>query len=291
MGVGEEFREFCGNLAVTKRSDIAYRYARITKRLNLDFWTSDSEVNHSFYTGSYGRGTAIGLTSDVDMIFQLPYEVYKQFDAYTTNGQAALLQEVRKSIQNTYSVTNIGSDGCVVVVPFDDSITFEVQPAFLNNIGSYTFPDSTGGGRWRTTNPKPEIDEIGSMDKTTNGNLKNLCKMARAWKANWDVPMGGLLIDTLAYYFIRDWPHKDKSYLYHDFMSRDFFDFVSNQDESKSYWLSPGAGQYVWRTGGFEYKAKRCRNISVEAINYSTGGKEWSARQKWREIYGSAYPA
>ncbi len=290
MGVGEDFRIFCGELVVRDRDSIALRYGRITKRLNLDYWNSDSDAYHSFYTGSYGRGTATGLTSDVDMLFRLPYEVYERFNAYTTNGQAALLQEVRASIKKTYSVTEIGSDGSVIVVPFDDGITFEVLPAFVNKDQSYTFPDSTGGGKWKTTNPKPEIDAITSMDGTTNGNLKNLCKMARSWKATWTVPMGGLLIDTLAYYFIRDWEYKVKSYLYYDWMSRDFFDYLAAQDEKKDYWLSPGANQYVWRTSSFEYKAKRCRNIAIEAIEHERKGETWSARQKWREIYGTIYP-
>lgn len=290
MGVGEDFRTFCSQLVVRDRDSIASRYGRITKRLNLEYWGSDSDTYHSFYTGSYGRGTATGLTSDVDMLFRLPYQVYERFDAYTTNGQAALLQEVRASIKKTYSVTEVGSDGSVVVVPFDDGITFEVLPAFSNKDDSYTFPDSTGGGKWRTTNPKPEIDEIASMDGSTNGNLKNLCKMARSWKATCSVPISGLLIDTLAYYFIRNWEQKDKSYLYYDWMSRDFFGYLAEQDEKQQYWLSPGANQFVWRTGSFEYKAKRCRNIALEAIEHERKGEAWSARQKWREIYGTAYP-
>ena len=52
--------------------------------------------------GSYGRGTAID-TSDIDMLFVLPYAVYKQYNSYVGNGQSALLQAVRSSLQKTYS--------------------------------------------------------------------------------------------------------------------------------------------------------------------------------------------
>jgi hypothetical protein len=291
MGVGEDFRKFCDELVVRKRDSIAQRAGLITRRLNLAYWDTDSHASHSFYTGSFGRGTAIGLTSDVDMLMRLPYEVYQRFNDYRTNGQAALLQEVRAHIIKTYPVTNIGSDGCVVAVPFDDGITIEVLPAFSNSDESFTFPDSREGGKWKTTSPKPEIDEIASMDGKTNGNLKNLCKMARAWKATWDVPIGGLLIDTLAYSFIRSWIYRDKSYLYYDLMSRDFFEHLVAQDENQTYWLSPGASQYVWKTGPFNYKAKRARNMSIEAIGFAQKGHDWSARQKWREIYGYSYPA
>lgn len=194
-------------------------------------------------------------------------------------------------IRTTYSTSEVGADGQVVVVPFTDGVTFEVLPAFVNKDGSYIFPDANSGGSWKTTNPKPEIDAIQAMDDSCNGNLKNLCRMARAWKRMWAVPMSGLLIDTLAYYFIRDWAHRDKSFLYYDYMSRDFFSYLAGQDEAKSYWLSPGAKQYVWRWDKFEYKAKRCYNISIEAIQHETKHETYSARQKWREIYGSNYPS
>ncbi|HOP18223.1 MAG TPA: hypothetical protein PLX99_16560 [Gammaproteobacteria bacterium] len=92
------------------------------------------------------------------------------------------------------SRSQIGADGQVVVVAFTDNVTFEVLPAFENKDDSFTYPDSNNGGSWKVTNPRPEIAEINRMDKECNGNLKNLCKMARAWKKEWNVPISGLLI-------------------------------------------------------------------------------------------------
>ncbi len=77
MGVGEGFRTFCSNLAITNRSSISGRYELITRRFNLDFWSVDSKVYHSIYAGSYGRNTATGATSDVDTIFWLPIAYYR----------------------------------------------------------------------------------------------------------------------------------------------------------------------------------------------------------------------
>src|SRR6266576_549668 len=290
MGVGEDFREFVSHLAIRDRESISTRYQLITRRLNLEFWNLDSHTSHSFYTGSYGRGTAISLTSDVAMLFSLPNDLYFQYDAHQGNGQSSLLQSVRAAIQKTYPSTSIGADGQVVVVPFNDGITFEVLPAFLNQSDSYTFPEATGGGSWKTTNPKPEIDAMATVDAGVNGNLKNLAKMMRSWKAQWDVPIGGLLIDTLGYAFIQTWGYRDKSYLYYDFMSRDFFDYLASQDPSQQYWKSPGAGQYVLRKGNFEYKATRCRNIATDAIDADSKGHTFSARRYWREVYGTSYP-
>lgn len=290
MGVGEDFGAFCGNLAITNRGSISDRYELITRRFNLEFWNSDSRLNHSLYTGSYGRHTAIGSTSDVDMIFWLPVAYYNTYSAYIGNGQSSLLQLFRNALQKTYNTTQIGADGQVVVVSFTDGVTFEILPAFENTNDSFTYPDSNNGGSWKVTNPRPEIAEINRVDKEYNGNLKCLCRMARAWKKEWSVPISGLLIDTMAYNFIRNYEYREKSFLYYDFMSRDFFAFLAGQSETQQYWLSPGANQYVWRTGGFEYKALRCRNIAIDACGYQGEKYGWTARQRWREIYGTSYP-
>lgn len=121
------------------------------------------------------------------MLFVLPYETYVQFNNYQSNGQSALLQAIKNSIQKTYN-SYIKADGQVVKVDFTDGINFEIVPCFLNTDKSYTYPDSNGGGSWKTTNPKPEINEITTANLLYNKNLKRLCRMARAWKSAWDVP-------------------------------------------------------------------------------------------------------
>lgn len=292
MGLAEWFQGFCDNLQVKDGGTISMRYKAITRRLNTDFWTTTSETSHSLYVGSYGRNTAIEGFSDLDMIFQLPYEVYVQYDQHQGNGQSALLQAVRESIRRTYSSTDVGADGQVVEIPFTDNLTFQVVPAFINKDDSYTFPDANNGGSWLTTNPKPEIEAIRTRNANCNGNLVPLCRMMRSWKKKWEVPIGGLLVDTLAYQFIENYQHRDKSYLYYDFMCRDFFKWMADQDEKQEYWKAPGSGQYVYGKGLFQYKAKRCDNIALEAIAHetTTPKQEWSAKQKWRDIFGTAYP-
>ena len=292
MGLAEWFSTFCTNIQVQQTLVISTRYKAITQRLNTDFWTTISDTAHSLYTGSYGRNTAINGFSDLDMIFQLPSSVYQKYDSYVGNGQSALLQAVKKSIEKTYATTSIRADGQVILVPFTDGITFEVVPAFINTDNSYTYPDANDGGRWRTTDPKPEIDAIRSRNAACNDNLVRLCRMMRSWKQKWDVPIGGLLVDTLAYQFIENYGYRDKSFLYYDFMSRDCFKWMADQDEKQQFWRAPGSGQYVYPKGLFQYKAKRCYNISLEAIGHETANptREWSAKQKWREVFGTAFP-
>lgn len=290
MGVGEDFRDFCSTLTILNRGTIAARCGLITRRLNMRYWDSESKEDHAFYSGSYGRGTAVRTTSDVDMAFRLPADEYWRYHAYQTNGQSALLRDVRQALLQTYPSTRVGGDGQVVVVPFTDGTTIEVLPVIRSKAGNFIFPNANAGGSWETTNPKLESQAFAEMDEACNGNLKWLCRMARMWRDRWDVPIGGMLLDTLAFYFIRDWEYADKSFFYFDWMSREFFDFLSDQERTQTYWKAPGSGQWVRRKGIFEWKAARCRNIAKLAIWHGEKGQLWAASRNWRNIYGPGYP-
>jgi hypothetical protein len=115
--------------------------------------------------------------------------------------------------------------------------------------------------------------------------------MVRIWRDYCDVPMTGILIDTLAYQFIENYQYREKSFLYHDFMARDFFDYLARQDQKQVFWRAPGSGSYVYRKGVFEHKARSAYLRSVEAITHNDDGQHWSRRRKWREVFGPRYPA
>lgn len=290
MSISTKFQNFCSSIRIASSvaEDISYRYKRITKQLNKDFWNTESDAAHSLYVGSYGRDTDIHV-SDIDVLFQLPYSVYERINSQSGNGQSVLLTEVRDSLKNTYSTTHISGDGQIVAIKFEDGVNFEIVPCFINKDNSYTYPDSNNGGSWKITNPKPEIEEVRKSNDECNGNLKNLCRMGRAWKDKWSVPMGGLLIDTLACQFLKAWSHRNDSFAYYDWMTRDFFEYLKDQDENKTYWLAVGSGQYVYKKGDFQYKALRCFNLAKEAIDYEERDMPYSADEKWREIYGSKF--
>jgi len=292
MSVADWFSTLQSNLAITNEADISYRYKRITKRLNLDFRKTDSEDANSIYVGSYGRDTAIGKISDLDMAYQLPVALYDQYTNHSGNGQSALLQAVRTSIRNTFDATHLAADGQVLVINFTDGVKFEILPCFPHKDGSsFIYPDSNGGGSWKVSNPRAEIAAMRTRNDNTNGNLRRLCRMMRAWKDRNVVPMGGLLIDTLAYGFINTWEHRDKSFLYHDYMARDFFKHMADGDRDTQAWRAPGSLRNVNRTGLFEYKARVAENLAKEAITYETNGYGTSAKAKWREIFGTSFPS
>ena len=104
------------------RSTISTRYRSVTKAINREFWDITSDTQHSFYVGSYGRGTAID-TSDLDILVELPEREYGRYDVIKGNGQSRLLQAVRNAILTTYPRSDIRADGQVVKINFSDGIT------------------------------------------------------------------------------------------------------------------------------------------------------------------------
>ncbi|MEK3794780.1 nucleotidyltransferase domain-containing protein [Paenibacillus sp. FSL R7-0204] len=282
MYIGHKFESLVGNLRTTNHLTVSDRYHKITRRLNLAFWGLDSTTRNSRYVGSYGRGTAIKGFSDVDMLMVLPYDTYAKFNAYRSNGQSALLQQVKLAVKNTYPLTDVGGDGQVVVVNFSDGTRFEIVPAFLNKNETYTYPDSNDGGQWRICNPVAEIFAINEYNKKYNKKVEHLVRMMKAWKVRYDVPITGMLLETLAMQFMDNWEYNDKSYNWYDWMARDFFKYLSIQDREQVYWKAKGSGQYVWRTGAFEFKAQSAFNLAEKAAQDEDDSL-------WKQIFGAYY--
>jgi predicted nucleotidyltransferase len=195
-----------------QRDMISYRYKRITRAVNSEFWGIDSETAHSRYVGSYGRGTAID-TSDIDILVELPRDEYNRYDAHKGNGQSRLLQAVKDAIKTTYPNSKIGADGQVVVINFSDGMKFEVLPAFRhidwagNWNGSYDYPDTNMGGNWRSTNPKAEQDAMAARNRESNGLLYDTCKHMREIRDSHfkSYHLSGIVIDSYVYHHIAGW--------------------------------------------------------------------------------------
>lgn len=199
-------------ISLEQRKTISDRYKRITKAINREFWGIDSDTAHSFYVGSYGRGTAVDA-SDIDILVELPRAEYERFDAYQSNGQSRLLQAVKEAILSTYPNSDIRPDGQVVKVYFSDGIKFEILPAFKHYDfwgdwnGTYDYPDSNMGGRWLSTNPKAEQDAMKQKNNESNGLLFDTCRHMRQIRdthfSSYHLP--GIVIDSFAFHYIGSW--------------------------------------------------------------------------------------
>ncbi|MEH2997863.1 nucleotide-binding domain-containing protein [Bacillus amyloliquefaciens] len=260
--LSQSFESFAENLQLDNTEDMETKFKSITKRLNKKYYESSSETDHAEMVGSIGRHTAIKTVSDLDMLFVLPQPVFDRFNSYESNGQSALLQEVKEEIKKRYPKTIVRGDGQVVVVTFTN-FEIEICPAFLNsNDGSYTYPDSNQGGKWRRTDPLVEIGESEYMISETDSHFKYVCQMVRAWKNNIGFKMGGLLIDSLVHKFFR----KNTKYLsatFDDYLNLfiDLFGYLKDLNEDQTYWRALGSRQPVYnKDKRFIKKAKKAYN-------------------------------
>jgi len=284
MSIAETFKTFIGNLAIDNAATISARYGEITCALNKEFRETDSKTANALQVGSYGRWTAIKGISDLDMLYIMPA---KKWDSYKDGGQSALLTETKNAIKSRYPSTTVIVDRLVVRVLYND-FHIEVQPVFEQDDGSFKYPDTYSGGSWKITKPREEIKAISEFNDQKNKNLRRLCKMARSWKNKHGVAMGGLLIDTLAHNFLKSTDeYDDKSHLYYDHMTRDFFEYLSERP-NQDYYAALGSGQRVRVKKNFQKKAKKAYDLALKAIEAS--GKE-NENQKWQKIFGRAFPA
>jgi hypothetical protein len=287
MNTLEIFKEFLTNIKISyeKAEDISYRYGRITKSLNQEFRDTDSKTANSLQVGSYGRYTGITGISDLDMIFILPaskWEVYNK-----AGGQTRLLQDTKSAISNTYSSSDIKVDRCVVTVNFTNA-HIDVQPVFEIEDQDYKYPDTYGDGSWKTTKPRKEMDAMVEFSDNKNKNLRRLCKMARAWKNKHGVYMGGLLIDTLAYNFLKSTDiYDDKSFASYEAMCRDFFKYLYDQPKDQKEYGALGSKQRVKAKKSFKRKTKKAYDLALEAIDATSDKRK---HNKWRDIFGKDFP-
>ena len=197
-----------------QRNKVSQRYHRITRAINSEFWDIDSDTEHSFYVGSYGRGTAID-TSDIDILVELPREVYEKYDAQKGNGQSRLLQATREAILQTYPESDVHADGQVVVIDFTDGIKFEILPAFKqldwlgNWNGKYDYADTNMGGNWRSTNPKAEQEAMKERNRLSKGLLFDTCKHIREIRDSYfnSYHLSGIVIDSYVFHHIDEFDY------------------------------------------------------------------------------------
>ncbi len=287
MSVADIFKDFLNNLKVDNADQVSLRYGEITKSLNKKFRDTESETANSLQVGSYGRYTGIKGISDLDMLYIMPKT---EWDTYKDGKQSQLLTDVKNAIKARYPKTDVRVDRLVVTVTYTN-FHIEVQPVFEkaddNGNSYFHFPDTYNGGSWKKTKPRQEMEAIRDLNAQKNKNLRLLCKMARAWRNKQGVSMGGLLIDTLAYNFMKSTNYyDDKSYPYFDYLSRDFFGYLAAEPD-KDHYQAPGSNQDVKVKKKFQKQAKEAYDNCIDAI--SADGQE-SAYKKWRKVFGRSFP-
>lgn len=289
MMIDQCFKTLLDNTALTpeKADTIMNRAARIASKLDIRYY-GNSENRHFAFVGSYGRGTANGNVSDLDMVYFLPEEQFSRYTQYRSNGQSQLLQEVKECILETYPNTEIRGDGQVVVVSFADGMKFEVVPAFWCEKAQYLYADTHNGGSWALSSPTPDFIEFECADKRSGGNLRSLCRLARVWRAQQDVNIKGILLDTLVWMYLKqnNWG-RGLSYAE---MSSGFFSFLSLRQDAPVVLKTPGGAETVTDEGGYASISLMSAKAAIQAIILSDAQDYYNSSLIWQKIYGPEFP-
>lgn len=285
--IRHNFEDLCNNIKLDNFEDMQTTVNWIAKKLNKHYYDICDENSNIYIVGSVGRGTAIKGTSDLDIIFDLPKEVYTRINDNENNKQSQLLQEIKGVLKEKYPNTDLKGDGQVVVIKFQ-KYTVELVPGFKQSDGSFKYPDTNDGGSWKITNPMLEIEQCKKMKRDTDQNFNNICNMLRAWKNNNGFKFKGLLIDTLVYNFL-DSNSKYKKCGYSDYLElvKDVLLYLTNEDENQKYWLALGSNQQIYNDDGGVF-IKKARNTYDKIKDLSKDSPDLN--KVLRNIFGRHFP-
>lgn len=287
------FQNFKAAIALqsTHHEDAQGKAERIGRCLHRAYYTGEYNPYNLLLGGSYGKGTAIRPTSDVDLMYFLPYDEYVRFSAYQGNGQSALLAEVRMKLLETFRTTDIRADGQVVVVDYE-SYKFEVVPAFL--IGNQTYiADTNDGGRWKAVYPFQEISNLDGLDRQTIGHVRSLVQYLKVWKRVKEVPLKSIILEEATMSLLRNWGYLGLSIdasapmgdlWYHDFLVRDFFQFLLQHER-----LVMRDGEVIPFGDGWRRKAEYAFEQATIASEYEKLDQRLMAVGHWQNIFGAQF--
>ena len=288
MGLLNDFDTFCRNIMLDNLADMKKTTGEIAKKLNKSYYDLDNETElHMYIVGSVGRNTAICGSGDLDILFDLPENVYGQYNAYSDNGQSALIQDIKGVLKEKYPNTDIRGDGQVVVIAFS-KYTIELVPGFKQADNRFKYLDTHDGGSWKYTDPLKEQSACADCEKQSEGKYFDFCHIIRSWKNNIGFKMNGLLIDTLVFDFFNENScfagESEKNYLE---ILQALFEYLKNQDRDRNYWHAMGSNQRVYNSekGKFIGKAHRAYNrikdLTLESDN---------ANKILRQVLGNSFP-
>lgn len=276
----KEFTQFAENIRLTAKQeeDAKTKYEGVCKKLHDSYYKSEYDGKTKLLFGSYKMKTSIRPLSDkhdVDVLFKIPKETFEKFKKYESNGPSALLQEIKGFLDEKYTTTDeIKAWGKVVLVKFSENQhNVEVLPAFENEDGTFTIPNSENGGSWDNFNPREQVNLFQTSNTTTNGLTAELTRVIKTWVDN---------TATLNY----------KSYkILGDVMKFLESEFKEGVDYSE---YSTVMKKF------FEYLKKNCKDIesyvdtaldrAKKACNFEAESKPKEASEEWRKIFGIDFP-
>ena len=276
-----EFLDFINEITLThcQNEDAKTKYTGVCQKLYSHYYNGEYDDGKKYLFGSYKTKTNVRpLTEDqdVDVLFKIPQSTYDKFDKYESNGQAALLQEVRNILKEKYTITDtIKAWGKVVLVQFQENHhNVELLPALEQDDDTFLIPNSENGGSWETFDPRAEVERFQTSNENTSGLTRELAKMLKAWAHNttsMSYKSCKRLDDVIA--FLDEFYPQGKETTSYAKIVFDFFDYMNSRcgDNIKNY-------------------IDTALSHARKALEYDSNEKPVEASEQWRAIFGDKFP-
>lgn len=277
----EEFEKFNENLRLTikQEDDAKTKYSGVCKKFHDNYYENDYNGDTKFLFGSYKTRTSvrpISTDQDVDVIFKISEETFEKFDKYESNGQSALIQEVKKILEEKYTTTDkISGWGKVVLVKFSENYhNVEVLPAFEQSDNTFLIPNSDNGGSWESFDPRSQIEEFQTSNTTTNGLTAELCRMVKSWVKNTATLdyKSYEVVDDVIDFLDSEFEEGTEYEEYHEVV-KNFLDYLKSNCDSN-----------------ITNHVNTAYDRSVKAIEFMDSEKPKEASEEWIKIFGDLFP-
>jgi len=246
----------------------------------------EMDILDSFLTGSYSRSTMIAPLSEADIdIFIVLDPKYYEMD-----GQASLLDKVKRVLLKTYTKTpKISRNGQAVTITFTDFVV-DVVPAFNRKGGGYLIPNSVQK-TWIATNPKTHVDIMIEKNKNHGGDLVPIVKMIKGWNRNIKYSFVSFRLELLAIEIFENVTISNYSS-----GMRYFFDKGRDRIKYKANDPVPYGGEIsglrnITTQEEAVSRFETAYNRAVNAEQYYKNGKIENAVCEWKKIFGDYFPA
>lgn len=289
VAVRQRFQKFHTDLNPKQEEidDALGKAFRVGQALERVYNGESSDNPPVFPVGSWGKGTQVRPSADIDIMAKFNEATFARFQAYAYNGQSAFLQEIKDNLQPSYPQTRKRGDGQVVQIDFN-SIMVELVPVLPLSNGQFVMPDTNAGGSWKTVDPQAQIDYIDRLDKAYNGNVRALCKVIKRWKHEHDVDLKSFLLELIVTDFLDNYAFATMDYYWYDWFVRDCFKFMRTCVNGKAF--IPGMGEAVDLGNKWAAKVDTAIGIAETACDYERNDWDVLAGMEWQKIFGNRIP-
>jgi hypothetical protein len=281
--IEEGFKKLRDNLRITELQESAVSARQQNVRAAVE---DQMKVLDTFLTGSYRRGTMIAPLAEADVdVFVVLDQSY-----YESNGQASLLDKLKRVLKRTYNTSDISRNGQAVTIFFSD-FKVDVVPSFYRTGGGYLIADSILG-RWIETDPKSHIKIWGVANKEHEYNLSPLSKMFKGWNKVHSQLLRSFHLESLVLQVIGDISITS-------FPLTVGYVFDQARTQIRYPVLDPAGyggnvGAYLntqTKVDAVVSRLDSAHRRAVEAVSYQEANKIQQAYEQWRLVFGDYFPA